>query len=239
MSLALSLFSKRPALVLAILSCNSLFHLILDGLQIKWANGVNLLAPVVWEVKNFGLVWPESFLIYLLTGLGLGYALYVIFQKSRIKIDLVLNIAWQRLLGVLLLVVYFLLPLYYMQDIEAADSHYVHTLRDEDNRNGKEVEFDRNVFTKGESGNTIQTFAGEEIVLVGDMAGSEGAVSLKGRFVDGNTIEVHDVHYHKVLLRDIPSYIGLVLLVVLWFKEGLTHRYIRQYVVKISGTWVR
>lgn len=46
LSLVLATFSKQYWRVFIILSTNSFFHLILDSLQTKWANGVHLFAPL-------------------------------------------------------------------------------------------------------------------------------------------------------------------------------------------------
>ncbi|HSO09252.1 MAG TPA: hypothetical protein VLR45_04640, partial [Desulfoprunum sp.] len=51
----LAQFSRRPAATFAILSGNCLFHLLLDATQVKWANGVHLLAPFDWTAQQFHL----------------------------------------------------------------------------------------------------------------------------------------------------------------------------------------
>ena len=63
LALACALVSEKPRLVFAILAVNSLIHLLLDAVEIKWGNGVLLLAPLNWQLLNFNLVWPDSVLI--------------------------------------------------------------------------------------------------------------------------------------------------------------------------------
>ena len=45
-SAAISFFSNNYKRVFFILVFSSLFHLLLDPLQIKWANGIHLFAPI-------------------------------------------------------------------------------------------------------------------------------------------------------------------------------------------------
>ena len=62
--------------VFLLLGLNSFLHLLLDAMQIKWANGVHLFAPFSWRLTAFNLIWPEHILIYSLTLVGvlaLGY----------------------------------------------------------------------------------------------------------------------------------------------------------------------
>jgi len=47
--------SRHPAATFAILTGNSLLHLLLDATQVKWANGVHLLAPFDWSAWQFNL----------------------------------------------------------------------------------------------------------------------------------------------------------------------------------------
>ena len=60
-----------------IFNLGSLMHLLLDSIEIKWANGVQLFAPFSWELFNSGFFWPENVSIYFITGFGF---IYLIFQ---------------------------------------------------------------------------------------------------------------------------------------------------------------
>jgi hypothetical protein len=53
LSLALSLLSSAPRRVFMLLAFNSFVHLLLDAMETKWANGVNLFAPFSWQLLNF------------------------------------------------------------------------------------------------------------------------------------------------------------------------------------------
>jgi len=56
LSLVFSVLSARPRLVFGILAANALIHLLLDTIEIKWGNGVFLLAPLSWKPLSFGWV---------------------------------------------------------------------------------------------------------------------------------------------------------------------------------------
>ena len=67
--------------------------------------------------------------------------------------------------------------------------------------------------------------AGEEFILEGLGDVPPGIVSIKGRFLDAQTIRVRDVHAHFGNLRDLPSYVGLALVCLIWlWGFRLTHR---------------
>lgn len=79
---AMAFLSDSPKKTFLILSFGSLLHLLLDSLQIKWANGVHLIAPFNWELLNFSLFWPESSPTYILT---LGGIVYFIFNWKSLS----------------------------------------------------------------------------------------------------------------------------------------------------------
>ena len=78
LSLAFALMSEKPRLVFGILAVNSLVHLLLDAAEIKWGNGVHMFAPLDWQLLSFGLVWPDSLLVALLSLLGLLLGIWVL-----------------------------------------------------------------------------------------------------------------------------------------------------------------
>ena len=73
---AISLLAKDSSKIFLILAGNSFLHLLLDALQIKWANAVHLLAPFSWQATGFNLFWPEQIPTHLMTLLGLGILLF-------------------------------------------------------------------------------------------------------------------------------------------------------------------
>jgi len=43
-------------------------------------------------------------------------------------------------------------------------------------------------------------------------------VSLRGRFIDRQTVQVEAIHVHAPLLRDASSYLGLALVFLAWVR---------------------
>jgi hypothetical protein len=211
---ALALLSSARRRIFAVLSLNTLFHLFLDALQKKAASGVHLLAPFSWELLNFGLFWPESWPTYLLTATGIGFLAYS-FRRPGNSSGLVLGAC--RLAGAgTLFAAYVLLPVALLAGPEAANNHFVDTLRSHVSRPGRVVEFDRAYYLNQEHGGLIQTFAGEELRVEGISPAQPGLVSLRGRFANEKTVRVDEVHYHSRWFRDLASYVGLGFVALWW-----------------------
>jgi hypothetical protein len=211
---ALALLSSAPRRIFAVLSLNTLFHLFLDALQKKAASGVHLFAPFSWELLNFGFFWPESWPTYLLTATGIGFLAYS-FRRPGNSSGLVLGAC--RLAGAgTLFAAYVLLPVALLAGPEAANNHFVDTLRSHVSRPGRVVEFDRAYYLNQEHGGLIQTFAGEELRVEGISPAQPGLVSLRGRFANEKTVRVDEVHYHSRWFRDLASYVGLGFVALWW-----------------------
>lgn len=80
-SIAFAMLAKQRSKVFIILIIGCLLHLLLDAVQIKWANGVQLLAPLNWNLLRFDFFWPESMGTYVLMAAGLMYYIFNI-KKS-------------------------------------------------------------------------------------------------------------------------------------------------------------
>ena len=214
----LACVSTRPRRVFAILALGSFFHLLLDALETKWANGVHLFAPVSWELLNFGLFWPEDVPSLGLTGFGLLYFVYAWLRIPPAPFDLTWPKGRTLAVGAACLAAYLSLPWALLPAVEAADNHYVGTLREVEARPGRAVEFDRNAYRHEPGGGVLRTWAGETLALQGADLDASGTVSLRGRFIDRQTVQVEAVHVHAPLLRDASSYLGLALVVLAWVR---------------------
>lgn len=214
--MAIASISERPRVIFSVLAINSLLHLILDACETKWGNGVHLFAPFSWQLSNFGLVWPESMSIRLLTILGLIYSIWVIRYAPGRSVNVYFGHPRRIVIALLLLGVYFLAPFLLMHGPDDTYNHSVKTLREKAERTGKQVSMDRNYFTKDESGDVVRTFAGEHVRVVGNLPDRSGAVSMRGIFIDTETIQIRDFYMHTPAFRDVPTYIGLALLLVIW-----------------------
>ena len=213
---ALAVFSARAWRIFGLLALSCLFHLLLDATQTKWANGVHLFAPVSWQLLNFGWYWPESPVTLLLTAFGLGFVVVMWWRAPSRCDDLRLPRGPALTLGGACLLAYLLLPVALISGPEAADNHSVKTLRERDHRAGREVELERKRYVRRDGKDVLIAFAGEEFILEGLGDVPPGIVSIKGRFLDPQTIRVHDVHTHFGHLRDLPSYVGLALVCLIW-----------------------
>jgi hypothetical protein len=221
LSLLIALISIHYWKTFAILSVNSLLHLLLDACQIKWANGVNLFAPLNWKLTNFGLFWPESIPTYLLTAIGIFFFILVWKKGVTGEFDLKFNFP-QRYTGlIILLTVYLITPLFLLNEPEEQNNHFVHTLRNYENREGKYVELDRKGYDA--STNKIESLSNEEINVKGIGLDKSAVLSIKGTFTAKDTILVSEYHVHNRSLRDGTSYIGLGLIFFFWIHVLINH----------------
>jgi hypothetical protein len=74
--IAFSMLVKLRCKAFVILIIGALLYLLLDAVQIKWANGVHLFLPFNWNLIRFDLFWPESLGTYILTTAGIMYFVF-------------------------------------------------------------------------------------------------------------------------------------------------------------------
>jgi len=210
-----ALLAKRTAHVFWTLCLGSLLHLLLDASQIKWANGVHLLAPFDWQQINYGVFWPHSAPTYALSLFGLVYFVY--YWRESISSGSGLAFARLSRLGFagLVLVAYASLPLLFMADAQRADSHFIKTLRNTDSRTGRYIELDRAYYFPS-APSRVKTDTGEILKVLGMTHAQAGSVSLQGEFVAQDTIRVQAYQVHPAGVRDGLSVIGLLLVCMLW-----------------------
>ena len=217
-----ALLSTRLGRTLIILGAGALLHLLLDACQIKWANGVHLMAPFDWHLTKFGLFWPEDMPTHLLTGFGLVYVAVSWRPAISPSPDPAFRPAPKRVgMAVMLLALYAALPLICLDAPEAADNHFIKTLRDRQARPGKQVEFDRAAYIYAPSGSVLRIFTGETLPVDGISLKKSASVSVRGRFVSDKRLQVREYHVHHTGLRDMASYVGLALVAGLWTVAAL------------------
>jgi len=146
LSIAFASLSKEHNKTFLILSFGCLIHLLLDSLQEKWAGSVILFAPFNWETFSLGLFWPESFPTYALTFFGLFYIIFLFRKGIQEPLNLEVKNLRRRVLFIFMLLVYFILPLFLLSQPLEANSHFVKTLKNVDERPGKYFECDRRSF---------------------------------------------------------------------------------------------
>jgi hypothetical protein len=207
---ALAALSRRPRLVFSVLSLNVLMHLLLDACQTKWGNGVHLFAPFDWTLWNFGLFWPEAWPTSLLTISGLVWFAWVWRRRDGVPVPLA---AAPRHLATFaaLLAAYLALPLAFTGGAEAVDAHSSATLRHP--ARGARLEVDRgDILEDG----TLSTWARRDFRVTGVEIDGPAEVSLKGTLTGPESLEVTDHHMHAGRLRDFPTFLGLLLLALIW-----------------------
>lgn len=215
---AVALLARGPLPVFAVLAGNSVLHLVLDALETKWANGVHLFAPFSWKMWNAGLVWPENVVVTSLTVAGLCYAFWSWLRHPPSASRPTRRRRRWAGAGVLI-GLYLLAPLGLRDGPAAADNHFVATLRAEEARPGRYVEFDRNPYLHRPDGSFIVSFAGDTLRLRGELPDRSGTASLRGVFVDARTVRVREVRLHRTWFRDGASYLGLLFLLALWIRS--------------------
>ena len=212
---ALAMLAKQRSKVFIILIVGCVLHLLLDAVQIKWANGVQLFAPFDWRLFRFDIFWPESLGTYLLSAAG---ALYFIINLRKTIQPNCEEFKLTQLtisLSSLLILIWLSLPLVFIQSIYSADNHYISTLKKLENRAGKEIEIDRNTYIREEGISRLKTSFGELIILKNIEAKSGEKISLQGKFIDNNTIYVKSFHKHAKF-RDYASMLGLSCVLFIW-----------------------
>lgn len=208
----IALLVASSARLFLLLAANSVVHLFLDALQIKWANGVHFFAPFSWELTGFDFVWPEHGIMYPFT--AAGFIALVYFGTRDWKKDVVLNLnSAKYAAAVVLLAVYFILPFWLRSGPDLADNHSIATLRNVAERPGRYLELDRSRYRS--SDNTVEIFSGERIKVTGDQPDRDAILSVKGYFSDVDTVHISSFHVHSPL-RDASSKIALTGVLLVW-----------------------
>jgi hypothetical protein len=233
LSIALATFSINYKKVFFILFINSIFHLLIDSLQIKWGNGVHLFAPFSWQLTRFDFFWPESVLTLITSFSGLLFIAYACI-KSPIAAD---DIAFpkKRFIAIFSLsfAVYFLMPFLFISKPEDANNKFIKTLREVKFRQGRELEVDRRPVYRKNGKCVLKTFAGEELFVEGMEIDCFGRVSVRAVFLDQKTINVVDMYRHWGIFRDLLSYFGLFFIGHFWLR-CLKLRFIDDSTQKLS-----
>lgn len=222
LALGCAFLARRPRAVALLLSFNCTLHLLLDGLQTKWGNGVLLAAPFDFRPWNAGLFWPESPVSYGLAGLG-AFVLGAGLWATPEPLSHALRITPRRLLGFgALLACWGLLPGFLLSGVWAADAHSLASLAGPSDGAPSEIALDRAGYRIAPGGlGRIEPFAGEPLACRGPCPTTEGLYSFRGRRVEPATLEVSAYHAHHAGFRDMLSYLGLLGVVAVWARSAL------------------
>jgi hypothetical protein len=224
LSAALCQCSGQPARTFLLLAANCLFHLLLDAAQVKWGNGVHLFAPFSWSSLQLNLFEPEQPLGILITVCGLGVLLWawpkITGQQQQV---LPTAITFSKATAfVVCLAMYLSGPFLFLDPLEKSDFYYLRTLRDQAARPGKYVELDRVPYS-GEQ-RTVILFSGEVVTLRGDLPDQSAILSLQGRFLTAESVQVSRYKQHG-RTRDLASMLGIFLTCVLILQTLILPRF--------------
>lgn len=217
---AISLLTRDGGRVFLLLAGNCFMHLLIDAFQIKWANGVHLLAPFSWQLTGFHLFWPEQLPSSLMSVLGLIVLIFfgikdgprpVRFNSNRNRL----------ILSALLASVYLLTPPLFFQGPLQADNHFIATLRDKEQRPGRYVAFDRDKYDHATQ--SMRIFTGETLTVPGLPITENRTISLQGEFIDKQTVQPLAFHVHSSQ-RDIKTLVGLIGILSIWMVALLKKR---------------
>ncbi|MBK8945743.1 MAG: hypothetical protein IPM32_10820 [Ignavibacteriae bacterium] len=230
LSLSLSFLSKNILQTFIILSAGSILHLAADSLETKWANGVHFFAPLNWDLINFGIIWPNNIIIHVLGFFGLAF--FVWSWKNIENSYPVFSFPTKRIYYfIAILFLYIFLPLTFINQVYQADNHFIQTLKNHENRIGKYVEMDRKKIELIPEYQTyrIKSFNKDWINLTNIGKINSSTISVKGKFIKSNLIEVFDYQENLGIVRDGASYIGLFLIFIFSVKILLKNFYSKSF----------
>ncbi|NWF91109.1 MAG: hypothetical protein HXY50_16810 [Ignavibacteriaceae bacterium] len=211
--LALSLLLINSRKSFFILSMGTFSHLLLDAMEIKWGNGVHFIAPLDWQLSNFNLFFHETLFVYLLTIGGIIY-LVLSWREIGTSNNKLFTFSQKRIaLTIFCLAAYFIIPLGLLDYPQSADNHFIRTLRNKTLRAGKYFEIDRgNFVNKGDEDIFITPF--KEVLTINNLNLNESSImSIRAWFVTESEIKIQEYHIYKN--RDLFSYAGLAILIIL------------------------
>jgi len=221
---AFALLSRTSLRVFAALSIGVIVHLLLDATQTKWGNGVLFFAPGHWEVLNLGLYWPEHWITVSITLLGAAVGVFALIKGSASQWDLIVP-GWSRFaLIIVFLLAYACAPLPFLAVAERSNLHFANTLRQTEERVGRPIEVDRRNIEIDEAGVRLMHWTGENFFLHGTIPDDSDVYSVKGKFILPEAIEVTELHRHQAGLRDYASYVGLLLVMLVWVRALFQRR---------------
>jgi hypothetical protein len=216
---ALAVVTVAPRLVFWILGLNALLHLLLDATEVKWGNGVHLLAPLSWRMTSLDLIDGGSLLFLLLALFGAALVVFEMVRWHPPGIGLALH-PRRLAIAAALVAAYLLVPLAFLGAIEASDSYSVKTLREVSARAGRPVGLDRTSFIAGPGGGWVEMWNGERVPVTGSVPDHDAGISLYGTFLKPDLLRVDRYVEHRGS-RDWPSYLALVLLAAIWVRPLL------------------
>jgi hypothetical protein len=213
---ALAALTASRRMVFALLGSSALLHLLLDAVEIKWGNGVHLLAPLSWRMTSFDLVPGEGVHVLVLSVAGALLLCRELLSNDHRRVALA--VSPRRLAAAAAFAAaYLVTPLLTLGSVEASDSYSVKTLREVEARPGRRVSLDRTALVATEEGRFLELWTGERVRATGAGPSHSARISLHGTFLASGLLRIDEWTEHRHS-RDWPSYVALVLLALLWVR---------------------
>lgn len=229
LSFSISLLFNNSKHVFFVFSIGSFGHLLIDSFETKWGNGVHFFAPLNWDLFNLGFFWNESIVTYLIT--AIGFISIIFYRKDITSVNATyFESNFKRIIYFCAcLFIYFSLPFLLMSLPETVDNHYIKTLRNKENRAGKYFETDRGQLIDNGKTDTFLTPYKEELIVINLNFTSSSSMSIRAKFVSNSEIEILEYHIHTN--RDMFTYVGLLLFLVILILRIV---YTRKLILKSS-----
>jgi hypothetical protein len=135
--------------------------------------------------------------------------MYLVYNWNKLKASTQIHSPpgkTKYVIGSILISLYFFGPLYFMNQLDNADTYFIQTMRNINERKGKPIKLDRAHYNA--TTHEVKIYSGEKIKITGELPLESGRVSFSGFFQDSSTITSKAFHQHSNY-RDIASFIGL------------------------------
>jgi len=204
---AVSLLLRESVRAILVIGISCFFHLLLDALQIKWSNGVILLAPFDWATVNWGKVWPDNPVVYVASLLGAAVILYALSTSRDFSVQFGAT-RIQRNMASIMIIVWLALPVAFIPTAFGLNNHYLITVTEVKARSEKYLELDRSTVQVRGKKFYAELLSGEQIELLPSNIPGPGVYSIAGKFDGPQRLFVIAWHRHSAF-RDVASLIGL------------------------------
>ena len=129
-----------------------------------------------------------------------------------------------------MLTLYFLGPLIFLRSPESADNHFIKTLRNHETRAGKYFEVDRGNYIDEPKGDIFITPFREYLKVNNLNLPASAVMSIRAKFISKD--EIYILEYHIYNDRDIFSYIGLLMILIVYFLKYFKNHGLKSSILK-------
>jgi hypothetical protein len=102
------------------------------------------------------------------------------------------------------------------------------TFGDVEHRAGRYFECDRARYTVSRTGPFLSCSKSEPLAVSGLDLPGPATVSVRGHFIDNQSVRVEELHLHRAGFRDAASYLGLTLVLAVWLTSLIKHSFSRK-----------